>query len=63
MRINARDVIRALEKDGWREAQVTGGHRHFKHPHKPGPVTVPAHGGVDITLMVLKSIESKAASN
>ncbi|MGH7100535.1 MAG: type II toxin-antitoxin system HicA family toxin, partial [Stellaceae bacterium] len=35
-----RDVIRALEADGWREVRSKGSHRHFRHPVKPGTVTV-----------------------
>ncbi|MCC6621984.1 MAG: type II toxin-antitoxin system HicA family toxin [Deltaproteobacteria bacterium] len=29
------------EADGWYEVRVKGSHRHFKHPDKPGIVTVP----------------------
>ncbi len=34
------EVIRLLEQDGWRLKRVTGSHRHFYHPTKPGLVTV-----------------------
>ena len=34
------DVIRLLERDGWYLKRVTGSHRHFAHPSKPGLVTV-----------------------
>jgi predicted RNA binding protein YcfA (HicA-like mRNA interferase family) len=33
-------IIRLLEADGWRLKRVTGSHRHFVHPEKPGLVTV-----------------------
>ena len=33
-------MIRLLEVDGWRLKRITGSHRHFVHPHKPGLVTV-----------------------
>jgi predicted RNA binding protein YcfA (HicA-like mRNA interferase family) len=59
MRIKAREVIKALKADGWFEARATGGHQHFKHPAKPGLVTVPIHGAADLKLMVLKSIEKQ----
>jgi predicted RNA binding protein YcfA (HicA-like mRNA interferase family) len=39
--MKARDVIRALEADGRSEARSKGSHRHFRHPTKPGTVTVP----------------------
>ena len=38
---SSREIIRQLEKDGWREVRVTGSHHHFKHTEKPGIVTVP----------------------
>jgi len=39
--MNSRDIIRALERDGWRQTRATGSHHHFNHPAKPGIVTVP----------------------
>jgi predicted RNA binding protein YcfA (HicA-like mRNA interferase family) len=60
IRMKARDVIKALRADGWFEARATGGHQHFKHPTKPGLVTVPVHGAADVKLMVLKSIEKQS---
>ena len=30
-----------LEKDGWRHVAIKGDHCQFKHPIKPGRVTVP----------------------
>ena len=35
-----RDVVRMLEQDGWRIARTVGSHQQFKHPTKPGTVTV-----------------------
>jgi len=34
--MNSRDVIKALEKDGWYEVNQVG-HKQFKHPTKKGP--------------------------
>lgn len=34
------EAIRLLEQDGWVLKRVTGSHRHFSHPTKPGLVTV-----------------------
>lgn len=34
------EVIRLLEQDGWVLKRVSGSHRHFVHPSKPGLVTV-----------------------
>jgi predicted RNA binding protein YcfA (HicA-like mRNA interferase family) len=38
-----RAVIRRLEREGWRLADQEGSHRQFKHPKKPGKVTVAGH--------------------
>lgn len=35
-----REVIQRLEREGWVLVRTTGSHRHFKHPTKPGLVTV-----------------------
>jgi len=57
--MNPRDVIAQLRKAGWTEVRQTGGHRHFKHPERPGLVTVPMHSG-DIDKAVLRSIERQS---
>jgi predicted RNA binding protein YcfA (HicA-like mRNA interferase family) len=41
--VKYRDVIRLLERDGWRLARQKGSHRHYVHPVKPGVVTVAWH--------------------
>ncbi|MBF6665515.1 MULTISPECIES: type II toxin-antitoxin system HicA family toxin [Bacillus amyloliquefaciens group] len=38
---SSRDIIKILTKDGWYLKRVVGSHNHFKHPTKPGTVTVP----------------------
>jgi predicted RNA binding protein YcfA (HicA-like mRNA interferase family) len=55
-----RDVIRALEADGWREVRSRGSHRHFQHPTKPGTVTVPVHSGRDIKPGTLADVERRS---
>lgn len=37
----SRAVIELLEADGWYEVAVKGSHHQFKHPTKPGRLTVP----------------------
>lgn len=54
--MKSRDVIKILEKDGWRLVRTKGSHNHFKHPTKAGVVTVP-HPKKDLTLKTIKSIE------
>ncbi|MDI9370064.1 MAG: type II toxin-antitoxin system HicA family toxin [Synergistaceae bacterium] len=37
----SKELIRLIESDGWYLVKIEGGHHHFKHPTKPGKVTVP----------------------
>ena len=53
---SSRATIRKLEADGWTEVSQTGSHKQFKHPTKPGRVTVP-HPVKDIKIGTLKSME------
>ena len=52
----SKKVISALEADGWFRVGQTGSHVHFKHPTKPGKVTVP-HPVKDLPIGTVKSIE------
>jgi predicted RNA binding protein YcfA (HicA-like mRNA interferase family) len=38
--MKVRAIIKLLEVDGWRRIKPKGGHRQYKHPTKPGRVTV-----------------------
>jgi len=40
--MDSRNVIRGIEADGWYEVAQKGSHKQFKHPTKPGRVTVPS---------------------
>jgi predicted RNA binding protein YcfA (HicA-like mRNA interferase family) len=57
--VTSADVIRALKRAGWSEARVKGSHHHFRHPTKPGIVTVP-HPKKDMPIGTLASIERQA---
>jgi predicted RNA binding protein YcfA (HicA-like mRNA interferase family) len=57
--MKSREVIKALEDDGWREVARKGSHVQFKHPKKPGRVTVP-HSTRDIPVGTLRSIEKQS---
>jgi predicted RNA binding protein YcfA (HicA-like mRNA interferase family) len=59
MRMKSRDIISALEADGWRQVAKRGSHVQMKHPTKPGRVTVP-HPKLQIPLGTLRSIEKQA---
>lgn len=53
--MNTSRLIRMLEEDGWRLVRVNGSHHQFKHPTKPGLVTVP-HPNKDLPIGTTKSI-------
>jgi len=58
--MKSQDVIKALRADGWQQVAQRGSHVQFKHPTKPGRVTVP-HPKKDIPLGTLRSIEKQAS--
>jgi predicted RNA binding protein YcfA (HicA-like mRNA interferase family) len=39
-----RVIIKRIEDDGWRVDRVVGSHMQFRHPSKPGTVTISAGG-------------------
>lgn len=39
--VSSKDIIRELKADGWEKVAQRGSHVQFKHPTKPGRVTVP----------------------
>ncbi|HZS86566.1 MAG TPA: type II toxin-antitoxin system HicA family toxin [Chloroflexota bacterium] len=43
-----RDAIRMLEQDGWELVATRGSHRQYKHPERPGRVTVPGNMNDDL---------------
>lgn len=57
--MNSADVIRMLKADGWEEVATRGSHHQFKHPSKPGRVTVP-HPKKDLPAGTLHSILKQA---
>jgi len=38
--MKVREAIRLIEDDGWYLVATRGSHRQFKHPSKPGRVTI-----------------------
>ena len=57
--MDSREIIRRLERDGWFEVAHAGSHKQFKHPTKPGRVTVPSPRK-DVPVGTLRSIEKQA---
>jgi predicted RNA binding protein YcfA (HicA-like mRNA interferase family) len=58
--VTVRVMIKLLERDGWRLVATRGSHRQYRHPTKPGRVTVPGAGGKDLTPGTLRSILKQA---
>jgi predicted RNA binding protein YcfA (HicA-like mRNA interferase family) len=50
------ELLRLLHDDGWILVAYRGSHRQFKHPAKPGRVTVAGQPGHDLAPGTLKSI-------
>lgn len=57
--MNSKQVIQCLESEGWYLDRVKGSHHQFKHPVKPGRVTV-KHPDSDIPAGTLHSIQKQA---
>ena len=57
--MDSREIIRKLKEDGWFEVAQVGSHKQFKHPTKPGRVTVPSPRK-DVPAGTLRSIEKQA---
>jgi predicted RNA binding protein YcfA (HicA-like mRNA interferase family) len=54
--MRSREIIAKLTAAGWQKVAQKGSHAQFKHPTKPGRVTVP-HPKRDIPVGTLRSIE------
>ena len=55
-----REAIRIVERDGWRYERRVGSHRQYKHPVKPGKVTIPGHPREDLHPKTWQSILRQA---
>ncbi len=58
--MTVRDAIRLLEDDGWQLVAQKGSHRQYKHPTKPGRVTVAGNMKDDLAPGTLNSILKQA---
>ena len=54
--MKVRDILRRIADDGWYQIRQRGSHRQFKHPTKPGLVTVVGKPGDDLAVGTLNSI-------
>ncbi len=54
--MKVKEIIKMLEEDGWMLARTKGSHRQFRHPTKPGMVTVAGKPSIDVPPGTLNSI-------
>ena len=53
------ELIREMQRSGWRLDRVNGSHHIYKHPDCPGHVVVP-HPKKDLGLGLVKAIRRQA---
>jgi len=58
--LKVREVIARLQDDGWFLVATRGSHRQFKHPVKPGRVTVAGNPSDALAPGTLRSILKQA---
>jgi predicted RNA binding protein YcfA (HicA-like mRNA interferase family) len=58
--MKVREVTAILRRDGWILIATRGSHRQFKHPTKPGRVTVARNPADDLAPGTLNSILKQA---
>jgi predicted RNA binding protein YcfA (HicA-like mRNA interferase family) len=58
--LKVRDVLKLIEADGWAFHSQRGSHRQYKHPTKPGRVTVAGKAGDDIHPKTLADVLKQA---
>jgi predicted RNA binding protein YcfA (HicA-like mRNA interferase family) len=58
--MKVREVIKLIEADGWYLVVTKGSHKQYKHPTKPGRVTVAGHPSHDLAQGTLSSILKQA---
>jgi len=54
------DAIKLIEADGWYLVATKGSHRQYKHPTKPGRVTIAGHPSDNLAPGTLNSILKQA---
>ncbi|HXP79154.1 MAG TPA: type II toxin-antitoxin system HicA family toxin [Verrucomicrobiae bacterium] len=58
--MKVRDILKLLAEDGWFLSRTRGSHKQYKHPVKPGLVTIPGQPGDDLAPGTLNSILKQA---
>jgi predicted RNA binding protein YcfA (HicA-like mRNA interferase family) len=58
--VKVRDAMKRIERDGWYLVATRGSHRQYKHPRKPGRVTIAGNLNHDLAAGTLNSILKQA---
>ncbi len=58
--MKVREALRIIQDDGWQLVATRGSHRQFKHPTKPGRVTIAGKASDDLMTGTLNSIFKQA---
>lgn len=60
MSLKVSEIIKLIEADGWRLVATRGSHRQYKHPVKPGRVTIAGKPSADLPPGTERSILRQA---
>lgn len=55
-----REVEKIILADGWYKIRQVGSHCQYRHPEKPGKVTIPNHKGKELHIATVRSILQQA---
>jgi predicted RNA binding protein YcfA (HicA-like mRNA interferase family) len=58
--MKVRDAIKLIEADGWYIVRTKDSHRQYKHPAKPGRVTIAGHPSDDLAPGTWNSVLKQA---
>lgn len=58
--MKVKELVDRLKLDGWVMVRLRGSHRQYRHPVKPGTVTVSGKSTADIPVGTLKSALKQA---
>ena len=57
--MTAKEIEKLIKENGWYLKKQVGSHKQYKHPTKPGKVTIPFHKG-DLDIRTANSILKQA---
>jgi predicted RNA binding protein YcfA (HicA-like mRNA interferase family) len=60
MPLKVSEILKILEEEGWYLVGTRGSHRQYKHPTKPGRVTVPGKPSKVLPIGTERSILKQA---